>query len=321
MMNQAQESIVDILRDFMVAHGLLRDLFESHRVGDLRFSDVTRLVGDREASVLYRLKERCHVLFRGAQSETAAPVGREALFDLAVGELFHEAMKLRENLYQLEVYAPKVSALRGASTDAGDDALFREFAKIQDTAVGRLDEALEETGSLLEQTRRQLKALLLERREDGLIARCLVEHAALAAEVFSMDIADLFAEIYGDTVVGYSTAAHSYLRSAFYAEALDALQQAQQAQRAQRASGGREDFHGLICYAEGMRAFLGRSYPRSVEQLSAWVDAGPGEEEKAYAGFARAAVSRMDNLIDAGEDEGVIDDAKKLVERLAALAD
>ena len=315
MMNRENESIVDILRDFMVAHGLLRDLFESHSAGDLRFADVTRLVGDREASVLYRLKERCHVLFRGAQSDTAAPVGREALFDLAVGELFHEAMKLRENLYQLEVYAPKVSALRGASTDAGDDALFREFAKIQDTAVGRLDEALEETGSLLEQTRRQLKALLMEHREDGLIARCLVEHAALAAEVFSMDIGDLFVEIYGDTVVGYSTAAHSYLRSAFYAEALDALQQAQQ------ASGGCEDFYGLICYAEGMRAFLGRSYPRSVEKLSAWVDAGPGEEEKAYAGFARAALSRMGNLIDAGEDEGVIDDAKKLVERLATLTD
>jgi len=315
MMNRENESIVDILRDFMVAHGLLHDLFESHSAGDLRFADVTRLVGDREASVLYRLKERCHVLFRGAQSDTAAPVGREALFDLAVGELFHEAMKLRENLYQLEVYAPKVSALRGASTDAGDDALFREFAKIQDTAVGRLDEALEETGSLLEQTRRQLKALLMEHREDGLIARCLVEHAALAAQVFSMDIGDLFAEIYGDTVAGYSTAAHSYLRSAFYAEALGALQQAQQ------ASGGCEDFYGLICYAEGMRAFLGRSYPRSVEKLSAWVDAGPGEQEKAYAGFARAALSRMGNLIDAGEDEGVIDDAKKLVERLAMLTD
>jgi len=314
-MNDTRASIVDILRDFMTAHRMLRGLFESHRAGRLRFADVTLLVEDREASVLYRLKERCHVLFRGTQADASAPVGREALFDLAVGELFHEAMKLRENLYQLEVYAPKVSALRGASTDAADDALFREFGKIQDTAVGRLEEALEETGSLLEQTRRQLLALLLHHREDGLVARCLVEHSAAVDAVFAMDIGDLLVEIYGDAARGYATAAHSYLASAFYAEAVDALE------RAQHELGGREEFRGLICYAEGMQAFLARSYPRSVEKLAAWVDGGPGEEEKTYARLARAAISRIHNLVDADEDEGLIDDAKKLVERLDRLVD
>jgi hypothetical protein len=315
MMNDTRASIVDILRDFMVAHRLLHALFESHRAGDLRFADVTLLAGDGEGSVLFRLKERCHALFRGAQAEAPAPVGREALFDLAVGELFHESMKLRENLYQLEVYAPKVSALRGASTDSADDALFREFAKIQDTAAGRLEEALEETGTLMDQTRRQLRSLLRNHRDDGLVARCLVEHSEAADDVFEMDIAKLREEIYGDAARGYATAAHSYLASAFYGEAQEALQ------RAQEESGEREEFHGLICYAEGMRAFLARSYPRSVEKLVAWVDAGPGDDEKAYARFARAAVSRIDNLIDTGEDGRVIDDAKKLVERLDRLLD
>jgi hypothetical protein len=313
-MSTARASTVDILRDFMVAHRLLREIFESHRKGRLRFDDVTHLVGDLEGSVLYRLKERCHAFFRGAEGDASRAAGREALFDVAVGELFHEAMKLRENLYQLEVYAPKVEALRGISTDAADDDLFREFAKIQETAAARLEEALEETESLLEQTRRQLRALLLIHREDGLIARCLVEYPLLVAEVFGCDLADFLTEVYGDAAAGYAAAAHSYLCSAFYAEALEALQQAQ------RESEEPDEFRGIICYAEGMRAFLGRSYALSVEKLTAWLDAGPGEAERIYAHFARAAVSRVDNLIDADAEEGLIDDAKKLVERLAPLA-
>ena len=57
-------------------------------------------MGDGEDSVLFRLKERCHALFRGGEQPSEVVMRREALFDLAVGSLFHEAMKFRENLYQ-----------------------------------------------------------------------------------------------------------------------------------------------------------------------------------------------------------------------------
>ena len=73
---------------------------------------------------------------------------REALFDLAVGSLFHEAMKLRENLYQREVYGPRVRALR---SDAGEEneALFDEFEKMLGAVAQRLDEGLRESETLL----------------------------------------------------------------------------------------------------------------------------------------------------------------------------
>ena len=64
---------------------------------------------------------------------------REALFDLAVGSLFHEAMKFRENFYQREVYGPRVRALRTES-GAENEALFREFEKILAAVAQRLDE-------------------------------------------------------------------------------------------------------------------------------------------------------------------------------------
>src|SRR5215831_5009120 len=92
-----------------------------------RFEEVQALAGDTESSALFRLKERCHALFRAG--ELGGDLPRVALFDLAVGSLFHEAMKLRENLYQLQVYAPKVEAAR-SQAEPGSEELFEEFARI-----------------------------------------------------------------------------------------------------------------------------------------------------------------------------------------------
>jgi len=95
--------LVDIVREFLSVHGLLRRLFERHHAGSLRFEEVQALAGDNESSPLFRLKERCHGLFR------AGEVGGAALFDLAVGSLFHEAMK---------VISPSVPSRRGSRLDA-----------------------------------------------------------------------------------------------------------------------------------------------------------------------------------------------------------
>ena len=108
---------------------------------------------------------------------------REALFDLAVGSLFHEAMKFRENFYQREVYGPRVRALR---TESGGEnaALFHEFEKILSAVAQRLEEGLHESEALLVRTREQLALLLAEHRSNGFVARCLIENRADVEDVF-----------------------------------------------------------------------------------------------------------------------------------------
>ncbi len=103
--------ILEILRDFVEVDRLVRGLARRHRAHGLRFPELAALIRDDESSVLFRLKERTHALFRGPGSAMRGSTHREALFDLAVGSLFHEAMKLRENLYQREVYGPRVREL------------------------------------------------------------------------------------------------------------------------------------------------------------------------------------------------------------------
>ena len=302
--------LVDMAREFMVAHRLTRRLFARYRQGVLSFEEVQELVGDTDGSVLFRLKERCHSLFRSARRASDISMRREALFDLAVGSLFHEAMKFRENFYQQAVYGPKVRELR---RQAGPEAveLFREFEKILGAASVRLDEALQETEALLAQTSAQLRVLLQAHRGNGLVARHLVEHAALVAEVFGQGIDVLLAESPGDAAQGYAFAARAYLESGCFDRARRAIDQAI------ARAGERDELRRLGAYADGMLAYLGGRYPEALERIEAWLDAEPPSSEADLAALAHAAVARVPQLLPEAERGGVGTRAARLAERIA----
>ena len=301
--------LVDIVRDFLEAHELMRRLLARFRSGELAFAELGALVSSDEGSVLFRLKERCHALFRPGDPARAA-TDREALFDLAIGSLFHEAMKFRENYYQREVYGPRMRELRTrASTES--DALFREFEKMLAAGSARLEEGLQEAEVLLERTREQLKLLLAERRDDGHVARFLLENAARVEQVFGLDLSALLADLHGDAAAGYALAGHSYVASGYF-------ESAERAFTAAIARGGdREELERLSAYARGMVAYLSRDYAAAADQLGRWLDAGPAEDGD-LVDLARAAVSRIGQLVSGSDRERVVAAATALLERLPA---
>jgi tetratricopeptide (TPR) repeat protein len=305
-----EAGLVDIVREFLLAHLLLRRLFARNRVGELRWEEVERLAGDDESSVLFRLKERCHTLFRAGEfGESAGGPPRVALFDLAVGSLFHEAMKLRENFYQLEVYAPKVAAMRAAA-EPGTEGLFEEFGKILEAARQRFREALEESEALLEQTRRQFRVLLFAHRESGLLARYLVENAEAAAEVLGESLDDFFAAVHGEAVAGWALAARAYLDSGFFDEAEGALDEA--LARAPQ----RPDLERARRYARGMAAYLRGRYDQAVADLDAWAGPSPEPRDAHLTALAHAAVTRLEQLVEGQGRESLLARASALAERL-----
>jgi tetratricopeptide (TPR) repeat protein len=297
--------LVDIVRDFLDAHERVRRLFARFRSGELRFEELELLVSDDETSVLFRIKECCHTLFRAGSGVVPH---REALFDLAVGSLFHEAMKFRENFYQREVYGPRVRALR---SEAGgeSDALIREFERILAAGSLRLEEGLQETEALLGRTREQLRVLLREHRENGLVTRYLVENRELVEAVFPLDLEALLAEIHGAAASGYAVAGRSYLKSGHFDEALEAFGAAIE------RGGSDEEYGPHADYARGMSAYLARDYADAIEKLGLWLDAG-GAEGGRLTQLARAAVSRVGQLVPGGAGDPVIADAAALLERL-----
>jgi hypothetical protein len=309
---EVDSGLVDIIRDFLSAQELAGRVAELYREGELTFTELERFVEDGERSPLYRLKERCHALFRAGDGDSSPSASREELFDLAVGALFHEAMKLRENFYQQSVYGPKVEALR-SGTDAEEAEVFREFEKILEANAVRLDEALQETMTLLEQTRRQFRRLLTAHRSNGLATRYLVESRAQVEAVFDEGLDAILAEIHGSAGEGYRVAAQACLASGYFVRALRALDEAD------RRLEARGDLAALRAYASGMNAYLDGRSAEALEGLARWLDGPPESLSEAFADLAHAAVERIARRTDA-ESPAVVERAAGLRERLEPLA-
>lgn len=299
---------VQLLREFLTASAELAAAFENDEA--LGFDSLARAVGDDPASSLFRLKERSHALFRsdGLASEA---VRREALFDLTVGALFHAAMKLRESLYQRDVYAPRLASLR-AATDGDPDALFSEFEGLLGRSTGRVDEGLSEVRILLAQTREQFHRMLVERAGERGVVRCLLQRRALVDQTFRGGFSALLAEMYGDVASGLVEAARALLHSAYFVEASKVLREA-----AREANAPRAEIDQLGRYAEGMQAFLDGDYLSSIAALEAWADLGGPLEVRRFARRAASALSRVDRLVDDDADgASIVDAAKQLQGRL-----
>jgi hypothetical protein len=308
-MPSVASGLVHILRDFLEAHRLMQDLFARHREGRLRFEDLRELVGDDDQSVLFRLKERCHAAFRNSRDVSGGALQREALFDLAVGSLFHEAMKLRENFYQREVYGPRVRALRSR---AGSEApeLFDEFDRLLDGVAARLQEGVRESEVLLARTVEQLRMLLVVHRTDGSVARFLLENASAVEAAFATPLATLLCETYGSTPAAFALTGTSYLDSGYYAWAIAALEKAAPAD-------GPGELMPLLAYARGMEAYLKRDYPASLAALASWVES-PDIGNPARLRLARDAVACIARLSEGDEREQLTARANALLARLGA---
>lgn len=308
---RAQAAIVDIARDFLAVHRELRRIAEHEAAGSLRFAELRDFVGDDETSALFRLKERCHELFRGEDGGGAAEIGASALFDLAVGSLFHEAMKLRENLYQVDVYAPKVAALRATGV-ADASGLLGEFDKLVREARVRLAESVAEARVLLRQTTAQFRVLLRTQAQNGLLARFVAEHAAELAEAFGCSEAEALAEIHGSAAAAWRRAAWSYLESGFFADAGRALA------NSEARGGDGAELSRLRAFAEGMSAYLAGRYEAATLGIAAWIDARPAGDELRLASVAASAMAGARKV--ASADGTVATHAGELEQRLRAIA-
>lgn len=309
-MAELTTGLVDIVRDFFSADEALRRLVDHYRAGSLTWEEVRTLIRDDEESPLYRLKERSHALFRSERPGLRLEQQRDVLFDLAIGSLFHEAMKFRENFYQREVYGPRVRGLR-VEAGAESEALFEEFERILHAGSVRLEEGVAETEALLDRSREQLVDLVTQHSQDGHVARYWIEQSERAERVFGRDADALIAEIYGSAAAGWALAGRSYVGSGYFREAAAVLRGA--IERGASAA----DLEPLIAYANGMAAYFRGEYADSIERLWEWSEA-PDGGDPSLAQQACAAMSRIEHLVEGANRAAQVRQAAALVERLSA---
>ncbi len=246
---ERERKIVTIVYSFLQAIRSFRQMENGYKAGSLKFADFANFVDDRGKSFLFVLKTACQDLFRQNSSRSTE---REQIFDLTIGSIFHLAMKLREDLYQLEFYGPKYRGLKEKKPlNPGQEALVSKFKEIFSRAQDSLKEGMEEVALLMEDSFRQLNDLLEEYRENGLLLRFLLEEEKLVEDTLGeRGVERIFRFLYGpDESKPYRLAGESYFQSGFYSQAIRAFS------RALEKNPGEEALQFKIYLSQGLEQF------------------------------------------------------------------
>jgi tetratricopeptide (TPR) repeat protein len=216
---------VDLVNESICLYKTCCHCLDLHKRGALTFSEIEEFVDDRGKSCLYRLKQMCHELFRN----TPGAAYKEKFFDITVGYIFHEAMKLRECIYQLEYYKPQYNMLISSpELTPAEKKVIREFDALILKAKKRLNEGLKEVRTLLKDLVAQVKDLVKIYRDNYLLPRFLLENErSFIAMYGKKGYQDLLDDIYdqGRTTLIFK-AALSYLGSEYYQVARSLFQKA-----------------------------------------------------------------------------------------------
>ncbi|MBS1238644.1 MAG: hypothetical protein H6R39_304, partial [Deltaproteobacteria bacterium] len=153
-----------------------RSLFDAK---DICFANIEEFVDDRGKSRLFHLKEMSHELFRNSHDASY----KEKLYDMTIGYIFHEAMKLRENMYQLEYYRPQCDINLLTLTEQ-EKKTVHEIGLLVNKAETRLKEGFKEIKVLLNELVGQLKDLIILYKNNYLLPRFIYENESSLKKIY-----------------------------------------------------------------------------------------------------------------------------------------
>jgi hypothetical protein len=170
---------IDLIRESVTVYEkciACRSLFDSKNIC---FANIEEFVDDRGKSHLFHLKEMSHELFRNSNDASY----KEKLYDITVGYIFHEAMKLRENMYQLEYYRPHRDIALHKLTDQ-EKKIVHEIGLLVNKAEVRLKEGFKEIKILLNELVGQLKDLIVLYKNNYLLPRFIFENERSLKKIY-----------------------------------------------------------------------------------------------------------------------------------------
>lgn len=253
-----------MVRRLLLAEVSFQEIFRKYREGKLRFSDIGNWVDDTGQSLLYNLKEQSHSLFRVG---TKGPVYRnEWLLDLVIGSIFHEAMKLRENIYQMEVYRPRYLQFKsrmGKVAYSYEKDYLQQFERIITRAEQGVREGMEETRSFFKDAIEQLIHFFKENSKNPYLVRFLLEHQPLLQKVYGTRRAkEIFHLMFKNGLLdAYSLAGKSYLKSGHYD--LSSLYFS----RASKMDPSNHELQFFENFSLGMKAYYQNAYSKALSHF------------------------------------------------------
>lgn len=220
--------VKNMLKEFYETMSRFRELYEHYtKTQEITFAEIDRLVG-RESSkgLLWSLKDRCHQLWREADPESEMT---GCLLDWLMGSIFHEAMKLKENIYMLEYYGPLADKMRQKNSAATVNFCGIECRQFLERTRTEITREMENLGFLFGRANYLLRNLIIEQAKNPLLVRFLFEHHDVAENLWSETLENLFSDMYASQPeAGFCLAARSYKEGDWEAMATKAYSKALQ---------------------------------------------------------------------------------------------
>jgi len=220
-----EEFVRDILRDFCMVSSILEKQFIRYEEsGAVSFTQVRDLLGSSmNKGLLWRLKDTSHHLLR---TDPHAPVVAKAL-DWAISYVFHECIKLKEDAYQQQHYAPMFLAIEQPAEENDIHDIVEPFSQLLGETRESMSREVTRIAFLLARCKALFCIYCSYSKENRLLARLLYSRKELIQRVFGEDYTTLLSSIYGtEPEEMYILAAEGLLEGGRLGEALQAAEQA-----------------------------------------------------------------------------------------------
>ncbi|PID71936.1 MAG: hypothetical protein CSB34_04625 [Desulfobulbus propionicus] len=197
------------------------------------FAQLSLVLGtETNKGQLWRLKDTCHSVW--PESERQRDI-HGSLVDWLIGSLFHEAMKLKENIYLIGKYGSSDFLQDNQSSEPllMSRPGYSPFTQLLDTqdifhsiSVDTILQ-IERLLNLFERGVYLFRVMVPGLVENDLVIRLLTEQEQLIEKIWGESLADLFQDIFsGNMAYGFCVAGNSYFKSQWYHRALEMYRRA-----------------------------------------------------------------------------------------------
>jgi tetratricopeptide (TPR) repeat protein len=172
---------------------------------------------------LWILKDNCHHLWKHIDPKSQP---EPFFFDWIIGAIFHEAMKLKENVYLIERYRPVYQLATATLNLSSQQKRYRQFFEqiLEDIRRG-----MERLKDLFMCAIEQAEALLMTERNNSLLIRFILENRSELEKLWQKNrgLDRMLGRLFPEGLdKAYCAAGENYLKGSWYVEAQTAFEKA-----------------------------------------------------------------------------------------------
>lgn len=219
------EFVRDLFKFFCQASDQLELLFvKFDENGTVDFDVLKDLVGsEMNKGLLWRMKDTAHHVFR---NDPHSQLGGKFL-DWALGYIFHETLKLKEDAYQKQNYAPWFHRLYEGDLSSSEKDVTDQLFQVLNQTEESMRREIDRIRFIIARCRQLLPYYLRRYSENVLLARYLFSQNELVRSVFADEYEGLILALYGaEPERMYLLASQSLRKGGWVDEAATAVEEA-----------------------------------------------------------------------------------------------